>query len=93
MKVKELIQSLSCFNPIADVGVKTIDDEYVDHLYVSFICKDSNGNDVIEENTNQVWIEAIDLCCNCQFFDNNNCLIYDCSASDVDECYQFVEKE
>ena len=34
MKVKELIESLSCFNPMADVGVKTIDDEYVDHLYV-----------------------------------------------------------
>lgn len=34
MKVKELIESLSCFNPIADVGVKTIDDEYVDQ----FVC-------------------------------------------------------
>lgn len=91
MKVKDLIESLSHFNPNANVGVKTIDDEYVDQLYVSYICKDGDGNNIDADGTNQVWIEAIDLCCNCQFFDNNHCLAYDCNASDVDECYQFVE--
>lgn len=89
--MNDLIESLSNFNPNANIGIKTIDDVYIDHLYVSYVCKDIDGEDFDEKNTNQVWIEAIDLCCNCQFFDNNHCLAYDCNASDVDECYQFVE--
>ena len=91
MKVKDLIESLNNFNPNADIGVKNIDDEYVGHLYVSYICKDENDNEINERETKQVWIEAIDLCCNCQFFENNYCNAYDCDADDVDECYQFVE--
>ena len=37
MKVKDLIESLNGFNPNANIGVKTIDDEYVGHLYVSYM--------------------------------------------------------
>ena len=91
MNVDELIESLKGFNPNARVGVKTIDDLYVDKLYVSYICKDADGNDLDEKETEQVYIEAIDFCVNCQFFDNNNCLAYDCDVSEVDECYQFCE--
>ena len=80
-------------NPNANVGIKTIDDEYIDHLYVSYISRDVNGNEVSEKQTKQVWIEAIDLCSNCQFFSDNYCSAYDKDASDVDECYQFVEIE
>ena len=93
MKVKRLIELLSEFNPNANVGIKTVNEEYVDHLYVSYICEDTNGNEVNGKDTAQVWIEAIDLCCDCQFFENNNCLVYDCSTSEVDECYQFIERE
>lgn len=93
MKVKDLIDNLKNLNPNADVGVKTIDDEYVDHLYVSYISETVDGQTYNEKNTKQVWIEAIDLCSNCQFFNNNYCIAYEKDASDVDECYQFVEKE
>ena len=91
LKVKDLIKQLECFNPNANVGVKTLDDEYVDSLYISFICKDVDNNDLTEKETLQVWIEAIDFCVNCQFFDRNFCSAYDCDVSDVDECYQFSE--
>lgn len=90
MKVKDLIESLKCFNPNANVGVKTIDDEYVDDLYVSYI-SNVGGEEIDEEHTLQVWIEAVDMCVNCQFFDNNYCTVYDKDASDVEECYQFCE--
>lgn len=92
MNVEKLISELKCFNPKARVGVKTIDDLYVDDVSISYICKDNDGNDLSEKETEQVWIEAIDLCCNCQFFDNNNCLVYDCDVSEVEECFQFVER-
>ena len=61
-------------------------------MWAFHICKDNDGNDLSEKETEQVWIEAIDFCCNCQFFDNNNCLVYDCDVSEVDECFQFVER-
>lgn len=93
MNVGTLIKSLECFNPKAKVGVKTIDDLYVDELSISYICKDTNGNYLTEKETEQIWIEAIDLCCNCQFYENGNCLAYDCDVSSVDECYQFNEIE
>ena len=91
MKVGQLIESLKNMNPNADVGIKTIDGVYMDQLYVSYICKDNEENEISERETNQVWIEAVDLCSNCQFFENNYCNAYCCNSSDVDECYQFVE--
>lgn len=93
MKVSQLIDCLKSFNPNANVGVKTVDDLYVDQLYVSYICEDGNGKKLSKDKTEQVWIEAIDFCLNCQFLENNNCLAYDCDVSEVDECYQFVEVE
>ena len=88
-QVKDLIESLKSMNPDADVGIKTIDDVYVDQLYLSYICIDENGDEISEMETKQVWIESVDLCCNCQFFDNNYCNAYDCDTCDVEECFQF----
>lgn len=95
MKVKELINQLKTFNPNADVGIKTLDDEYKDELYISYICVDPNGKDLNESETLQVWIEATDLCMKCEFFSyvDNECLAYDCRTNEVEECYQFEEKE
>lgn len=91
MNVGKLIDELKCFNRKAKVGVKTIDDLYVDDLSISYICKDEDGNELSEKETEQVWIEAIDFCVNCQFFENNVCLAYDCDVSEVEECFQFCE--
>ena len=91
VKVKDLMNNLKNLNPNANIGIKTIDDEYIDHLYVSFISETVDGQTYDEKNTKQVWIEAVDLCVNCQFFNNGYCIAYDKDVSDVKECYQFME--
>ena len=37
MNVEKLISELKCFNPKAKVGVKTIDDLYVDDVGISYM--------------------------------------------------------
>lgn len=92
MKVKELIENLKECNPNADVGIKTIDDLYIDQLYISYICEDKNGKEVKINETKQVWIECVDFCGKCQFYDKGFCIAYDKNSGDVDECYQFNEE-
>lgn len=93
MKVKELIENLKECNPNADVGIKTIDDLYIDQLYISYICEDKNGKEVKINETKQIWIECVDFCAKCQFNDKDFCLAYDKNCGDIDECFQFIEEE
>lgn len=90
MKVEDLIKSLQKYNPKADIGI-SIDGYYESELYLSYICKDTDGKEQTPQTTKQVWIEGIDFCKDCEFLASDYCLAYNCEVNDVNECYQFKE--
>lgn len=80
MKVKDLIEQLHSFNPLADVSLT--DSETI---YISYI---SEGG-ATPQTTKAVFIEGCDFCQKCQFYDDEFCLVYDKNCEDVEECYQY----
>jgi len=90
MRVKELIKSLQAYNPNAKIGL-CLDGHYEDDIYISFICEDNDGNKLTNKTTEQVWLEGVDYCVNCQFLAGNYCTAYQKDTVDVDECFQFLE--
>ena len=92
MKVEDLIKSLQSYNPNAKIGL-CLDGYYEDDIYISFICEDNDGNKLTNKTTEQVWLEGIDFCKDCEFLSSDYCLAYNCDADDVTECYQFKEIE
>ena len=89
VKVKELLEILGQYNPEADIGVKTLDDEYKDELYISYISK-VEDKEYTPKSTLQVWVEATDYCGNCQFRRDDYCDAYEIDCGLVDECYQYI---
>ena len=60
MLVKELIKDLEGYNPNAEITL--VDAETIE---LSYICKDTNGNDLDKLSTGLVFIEGRDLCPTC----------------------------
>lgn len=84
MLVEDLIKILGGFNPKAEISL--VDSE---SIYVSYICED----DATPLTTGHVFLEGCDLCRDCEFFDDGFCGVYDKFCDDVDECFQFVERD
>lgn len=80
MKVNELIERLTMFNPFVDVSLTDSED-----ISISYICEDG----ATPQTTKQVFIEGCDFCQNCQFYDDDFCIVYDKNCEDVEECYQY----
>ena len=55
MKVEELIKELQQFNPKAEVSLKTSET-----IYISYICKDLENNELNPKTTMQLFIEGCD---------------------------------
>lgn len=87
MKVKDLIEELSLYNPNADVTLEVSED-----ITISYICKTPTGEPLTKETTNQLSIEPIDNCSDCshmyEFDGQRECSFYDKPCKEVDECNQ-----
>lgn len=84
MLIKDFIKSLETFNPNAEISL--VDSE---SIYLSYICEDG----ATPLTTKQVFIEGCDCCYHCQFFEEDYCRVYDKECVDVDECFQFIDKD
>ena len=84
MKVKDLIKQLADYNPNANISL-----ENSESIVLSYISEEG-GTPL---TTKQVFIEPCDFCYACQFFDEDYCTVYDKECSDVDECFQFIDKD
>ena len=83
MKVKDLIEQLKCFNPNANISLKTSED-----ITLSYICE--NGH--TPTTTLQVFIEPSDFCYSCVWFDDGTCIMYGKECEMVEECFQYCEE-
>jgi len=84
MKVNELLDQLSKFNPNANISFVDSED-----IYISYISEDG----ATPQTTKQVFLENCDYCQTCQFYDDAFCRVYDKNCEDVEECYQYIRDE
>ena len=84
MNVKELVEQLSKYNPLASVSLCDSED-----ILISYISE----NNATPKTTMQVFIEGCDYCQKCQFYDDGHCRAYAMPCESVEECYQFGEIE
>ena len=92
MKVKSLIKYLMKYNPDADIGL-CVNGQYENDIYISFICRDTDGNKLNHQTTKQIWLEGMDFCVNCRYLVGDYCTAYCKDTVDVDECYHYEEIE
>ena len=92
MKNKDLIKKLKEYNLDADVTLTDSED-----ITISFISHDSDGNELSEKTTNQIFIEGIDNYVECVYEYINDdygvkwCSYYNVPCADVKDCYEFNE--
>jgi len=55
MKIQDFINELKKYNPEADITLTTSED-----ITISYICKDSKGNELTPKTTKQCFIEGCD---------------------------------
>ena len=93
MKVKELIERLQGVNPEAEIKFKMqSEDCYIANFYVSYKCKDDEGNEYDVANTYQVTVELDDICDSCFWFEDGECEAYDKPANRVGCCFQYQKR-
>ena len=80
MKVSDLIKKLSKFNPDADVSLTTSED-----ICISYI----NEEGATPEITKQLFIEPVDYCYTCEYYNDGWCDAYGDEPSNVEECYNY----
>ena len=92
MKIREFIKNLETFNPEAEITTPISET-----ILLSYICKDSEGNDLDKLNTPVVFVEPADECPLCvhEYLEGNvrMCSFYEKQCKFVDECNAFEESD
>lgn len=87
---KNLIEKLKEYNSEADVSLVDSED-----ITISYIHKDTDGNEFTINNTPQLFIEGVDLCPTCvhEYIEDDEriCSFYGKPCRMVGECFQYEE--
>ena len=87
MKVKELINKLNEFNPNADVSLTVSEDIKLTYVY------SVDGKEYSKKDTNQLFIEPVDACEVCTYYDDDYCKVHNKSCDSVKQDCMFFEYE